>query len=261
MKSGSIVPPGYISKLNLSHGTDTEHDIVVSTGFCKDDTDIMDMYLQNNITKRFDAEWSVGDTNGGMAPGEALPSAGTIHLWLIKRSDTGVVDVMANDNALSGLNPSLPANYDYKRRIFSLRTDASNNIINGDQWGTGVRRLWRYDTPILDYNNSNPGASAVTVALSVPGGIAVLANCNLFLIWVSTANGTRYTYLSSLANTDLAPAADAAPLSTYTDPYRGSGASQIGVITNTSSQIRFRQTSAVNNEYVRISTIGWEDSL
>ena len=193
------------------------------------------MVLASAITKRFDAEWAVGSTEGGFASGESLPASGTIHIWLIKRSDTGVVDVMANNHATSALAPSLPADYDYKRRIFSLRTNASNNIINGDQWGTGVRRLWRYDTPILDYNNSNPGASATTVALSVPGGIAVLANCNLFLAWVSTNPSLHNAYLSSLANTDLAPAADAAPLTTFTDAYRGSGVNLPGIITNTSS--------------------------
>jgi len=246
MKSGSIVPPGYISKLNLSHGTDTEHDIVVSTGFCKDDTDIMDMYLQNNITKRFDAEWSVGDTNGGMAPGEALPSAGTIHLWLIKRSDTGVVDVMANDNALSGLNPSLPANYDYKRRIFSLRTDASNNIINGDQWGTGLNRTFMYDTPILDVNNGTPGTNAVTAALSTPGVIVVRAILNAYC-------GSGLALLSWLSNGDVDPGNAGNPPGNI--GYRGT---QSHILTNTSSQIRYRLDA---NEQIYIATHGWEDAL
>lgn len=258
----SGLPLGYLSGLTIAHAADTEHDITVAAGEARDATDAADMVLASAITKRFDAEWAVGSTEGGMASGESLPASGTIHIWLIKRSDTGVVDVMANNHATTGLTPTLPANYDYKRRIFSLRTDASNNIINGDQWGTGLIRRFLYDTPILDYENANPGANAATVALSVPGGIIVSANVNVHLIYVSSASGTRFTYLSSLANTDLAPANNAAPLATYSDAYRGSGAGiGYGVVTNTSSQIRFRQNTNVNNEYVRIATIGWEDSL
>jgi hypothetical protein len=258
MKSGSIVPPGYISKLNLSHGADTEHDIVVSAGFCKDDTDIMDMYLQNNITKRFDAEWSVGDTNGGMASGEALPTSGTIHIWLIKRSDTGVVDVMANNHATTGLSPTLPSGYDYKRRIFSLRTNSSANIINGDQWGLGRNRIWMYDTYINDVTDTATGTSAKTVAISVPGGLAIKAIVNAAPRIAATNNSLGFN-LTWLSNTDNAAN------SVYTGGFEINNNSErkhytvpTFVITNTSSQVRYRQDL---NQYFYLTTLGWEDCL
>lgn len=174
---------------------------------------------------------------------------GTLHLSVIKRSDTGVVDVLGNIQEISGLTPTLPANYDYKRRIFSLRIDASSNIINGDQWGTGLIRTWMYDTPILDVDSATPGTNAVTAALSTPGGIITRAQ------YTAYGTGTVLPYISSLANADLAPSYTVSPLLTL-----GAGASSVQgfVDTNTSSQIRYR---CMGNAQTYILTLGFEDSL
>ena len=245
------LPLGYLSGLSIAHAADTEHDITVAAGEARDATDAADMVLASAITKRFDAEWAVGSTNGGFAAGETLPASGTIHIWLIKRADTGVVDVFANNHATSGLTPTLPTDYDYKRRIFSLRTDASNNILNGDQWGTGLTRLFTFDTPILDVSNAGPGTNGVTAALSVPGGIIVRA-------WVSgSVAGNSFMYISSLASTDMDPSVTAAPLGNIGGT-TASPTAFTGVLSNTSSQIRYR-VDASGQTY--IVTYGWEDSL
>lgn len=251
----SELPKDYIYGLALTHAADTEHDMTVAAGGCRDATDIEDILLAEPLTKRFDASWTVGSTNGGMAAGESLPATGTIHLWLIKRSDTNVVDVMASNHATSGLTPSLPANYDYKRRIGSRRTDASGNIINGQQWGEGKNREFIFDTPILDYSSATPGTNAITTAISVPGGIIVKALLNV------RAADNNSPYVSSLAGADLSPSYTVAPLcstgSFNNTSGTGSG-SQVQVLTNTSSQIRHRSYS---NYGIYIATLGWEDSL
>jgi len=246
----TTLPLGYLSGLTIAHAADTEHDITVAVGEARDATDAADMVLASAITKRFDAEFAVGSTNGGFAAGESLPASGTIHVWLIKRADTGVVDVFANDHATSGLTPTLPTGYTYKRRIFSLRTDASNNILNGDQWGTGLVRTFMYDTPILDVNTANPGTNAVTAALSVPGGIIVQA------IIRTQVGTTTFGIATWLSNTDVDPTA-----ATALSNIGGAAASpnnQVQVFTNTSSQIRYRLDA---DQAMHISTAGWEDSL
>ncbi len=251
------LPLGYLAGLTIAHAADTEHDITVAAGEARDATDAADMVLASAITKRFDAEWAVGSTNGGFAAGETLPASGTIHIWLIKRADTGVVDVFANDHATSGLTPTLPTDYDYKRRIFSLRTDSSNNIINGDQWGTGLIRTWMYDTPILDVTATNPGTNAVSVALSVPNGIIVSV---LGILGLTRGTSTNVMYVSALANTDLAPSATAAPLANwgYSNPYPNS---LQDLFSNTSGQVRYRIDASGASDVVRIATYGWRDSL
>ena len=243
-----VMPKNHISGLVLSHGADTDHDITVAAGLeARDGTDAEDMVLAAETTKQFDVEWAVGDNAGGFAAGETLPASGTIHVWQIKRSDTGVVDIFGNDHATSGLTPTLPTNYDYKRRIGSYRTDASNNIINGDWWGTGLDRTFMFDTPILDITAVNPGSAAVTRTLSVPAGIRVKA----LLMLRATAND--YTYLSDLLSTDNVAG------TVYFQLITGASAPAT-IVSNTSSQIRSRcnEGTAVT---IYIVTHGWIDSL
>jgi len=246
----TYAPDNYLTGGILSHDTDTEHDINVTACVCRDSTNVDTIRLAAEITKQFDAAWSVGDDAGGMIAGDSLPTSGTIHVWLIKRSDTGVVDVCANDHANEGLVPTLPANYDYKRLIGSYRTDASDNIINGDWWGTGVLRTFMFDTPILDVSEATPGTNAVTVALSTPGGII----CKAFTVWTGA---TKIVYVSSLASVDMAPSTTVAPLSVGFSA--GLGIPAVSpFLTNTSSQIRYRCN---NNDQVYSATYGYEMSL
>jgi hypothetical protein len=256
----AALPANYVSGCTLSHGADTAHDIVVSAGKWRDATDAVDIALASAITKHFAATWAVGTGQGGMAIGEALPASGTIHLWLIKRSDTGVVDVMANNHATTGLTPTLPAGYDYKRRIGSYRTDGSNNILNGVYWGTGTNRTFMFNAPVRDVAASNPGSTAVTAPLSTPGGIKTQAQ--LMVTKVNATGNLWGIYVSSLDNTDLAPSLFSdAPLATIS----GAGMwhnTTVSILTNTSSQIRYRTSGSVStSDWIVIVTNGWEDSL
>ena len=249
------LPTGYLSGLGMSHATDTDHDITIAAGKARDSIDAVDMVLSSAITKRFDATWAVGTNAGGMALGESLPTSGTIHLWLIKRSDTGVVDVMANNHATSGLSPTLPSGYDYKRLIGSYRTDASSNIINGAWWGTGLLRTFMFSAPILDVNATNSGTSAVTAALSVPSGIVVFAH-------IVNAGLYSINYVSALNSTDLPPSASAAPLGNNGSIVVSSqGGNSMRVATNTSAQIRYRVYATGAGEAIRIATYGWDQCL
>jgi hypothetical protein len=241
----AALPTNHLSGLALSNAADTEHDLTIAVGKARDATDAVDMTLASALTKQGDAEWAVGTAAGGFAAGESMPATGTVHVWLIKRSDTGVVDVLFNDHATSALAPTLPANYDYKRLIGSYRT-SSSHFINGDWWGTGVDRTFMYDTPILDVNNATPGTNAITAALSTPGGIKTRA-----LINGLAAAGIFY--VSSLENADLAPSATGVPLSSF-----HSGGTTTYAMTDVSSQIRYRSSW---NGQTYIATLGYEMSL
>jgi hypothetical protein len=243
------LPTGYISGLGISHAADTDHDLTIAIGKVRDGTDAEDEVLAAALTKQADATWVAGSNSGGMASGESLPTSGTIHAWSIMRNDKTVIDVMISNHATSGLAPAFPTNYGYKRRIASFRTDSSANIINGVQWGTGKRRIFMLNTPILDINNATPGTSAVTAALSVPNGISVFAILN---VWKQTSG---IIYLSSLDNTNVAPSISAAPLGLS---WVGGTALTVRVKTNTSGQIRYRSDT---DSPILIALLGWEDSL
>ena len=247
-------PRGYLAGLNLSNNSgDANNDIDISAGFCRDSTNSASITLAAALTKRSDAAWAVGTNNGGMDTG-TKPNSGTLHVWIIKRSDTGVVDALFSTSASS---PTMPTNYDYKRRIGSVRTDSSGNIFGFVQ--TGDDFYFKSPSTVgLDINVTNPGTSAVLRTLSVPAGVKVKA----YLI-VSTNNDTSNdaVYLSDPDCTDIAASNTASPLahvSVYTTP-NDNPQGDIAVWTNTSNQIRSRHAvSGASNDF-RIQTLGWMD--
>jgi len=104
----------YITGLILSPDAgDVDHDINITAGICRNSTNVEIIELASEITKRIDAGWSVGNDAGGLDAG-AVAAATVYSMWLIKRSDTGVVDALFS---LSMTAPTMPANYDYKRFI------------------------------------------------------------------------------------------------------------------------------------------------
>jgi len=254
---GVGLPTNHLSGLTVSHDTDTDHDVSIAAGKARDATDAVDIILASAIVKRFDATWVVGTTNGGACDGDALPTSGTWHVFVIKRVDTGVVDVCGD----TSLTPTLPTSYGYKRRIASYRTDGSANILNGDQYGTGNHREFVLDVPIVDISANNPGTSAVTAAVSVPSGIVVKA---LGRARVNNTASASYPllWISSLATTDAAPSATATPGTTaYTNVDAAGEFTQFDVFSNTSAQIRYRISASAAENTVYIITDGWEDYL
>lgn len=104
---------------------DTSHDVNVTAGQARDFTNSVDIILTGEITKRLDAAWAVGDDAGGIDTGSIAANT-WYHVWLIRRSDTGVEDVLLS--AAVGA-PTLPTSYDQSYRIGSVLTDATPAIL------------------------------------------------------------------------------------------------------------------------------------
>lgn len=232
----------YLSGLILSNGTDTEHDINVSSGLAANSTNSSYLKLENQITKRIDATWVVGNNEGGLFSG-AVATDTTYHVFLIKKDSDGTID-LGFDTSLTAAN--IPTGYTEYRRIGSIITDVSANIINFVQRGDD----FIFKSPILDYN-SNTTVAGSLVTLSVPLGINVKAYFNIR----SNDNG-QIVYLNSPDCDSIAPSASTSPLYTI-----GSGATgnsmQAEIWTNTSSQIRER--GSVNTNNLKVVTLGWKD--
>jgi hypothetical protein len=125
--SSSLIPlpRNYIAGLITSNGTDADHDIDIAIGEARDTTDTDNLVLAASITKQLDAAWAVGDAAGGLDTG-SIASDTLYALWLIRRSDTEVVDALFSASFTA---PTMPANYDQKRLIGAVKTDSSANII------------------------------------------------------------------------------------------------------------------------------------
>lgn len=128
-------PPHHIHGLICSYNAvDPDADVDIAAGGARDTTDAANMVLAASITKRLDASWVVGTNNGGLDAGGI--AASTLYaVWLIKRSDTGVVDVLFSTSFTA---PTMPTDYALKRLIGAIKTDSTSDIVrfrqSGDQF-------------------------------------------------------------------------------------------------------------------------------
>lgn len=248
----SAYPPGHLWGLTLSNAADADHDITVATGKCRDDDDTVNLVLASALTKQIDASWAVGTNQGGLDTG-SVGNSTTYHVHLIRRSDTGVVDALFSTSATS---PTMPTNYDQSRRIGAVITDGSANIRGFVQVGDE----FMLKSPVLDVDATNPGTSAVSATLTVPGGVQVDARFNGAL--VNGTTGSIDCYFSSPDVTDQAASGTAAPLCQLSTRGENTGRTRAGAFiirTNTSSQIRYRLSASSTSDLVKIATTGWFD--
>ncbi|MGN7772177.1 hypothetical protein [Phyllobacterium sp. 22552] len=161
----TYAPRGYLHGLTLSNNVgDAVNDLDIAVGECAADTSpYRKLTLASAITKRLDAGWAVGSNQGGLDTGSIAD--GTYHIWLIQRSDTGVVDALFSTSATA---PTMPTNYDRKRRIGSIIREAAT-IIGFHQKGDKFKRR----VSVTPYNSTAAVSPPVLRLLSVPDGIVV----------------------------------------------------------------------------------------
>ena len=121
----TLYQPGFINGLQLANGTDATNDIDIAAGACVDSSDAVNMVLSSVFTKQIDANWAVGSAAGGFPSGLTLTDDTWYHVFLIRRSDTGVVDG-GFDTSLTAANLLTDASdYDSYRRIGSIRRETA----------------------------------------------------------------------------------------------------------------------------------------
>lgn len=243
---GSSVLRSYLAGCTLSTagGSGT---MSIAAGSCADTTNAASMVLA--AIAKTTAGWAVGTANGGLDTG-SIANSTWYSFYVIKRVDTGVVDVIFSTSAST---PTLPANYTLFRRIGSGKTDGSAHWIAFIQDGDYVR----WSASVLDVNTTNPGNSAISSTLTVPTGVNVQALCNVQL---TSGTTSALLQLSDLAAADEAPSDTAAPLSQIrTSSTIGVSSTSVQIRTNTSAQIRYRMGAGDGSTVVRIATLGWLD--
>jgi hypothetical protein len=236
--------PGTLYGLTLSNNSsDATNDIDIAVGSCRSSDDSANLDLLSALTKRLDASWAVGSGNGGLDTGSI--ANGTYHVWLIKRSDTGVVDALFSTSASS---PTMPTNYDLKRRIGSIiRSSAAITPF------TQKDDLFLFKTPIGDAGNASVSTSRTLLTTSVPANMVGRFRGEYY----STAGGGSFiagpTYETDASPSITAPAAVLVGASANV-----AGAGQFDVLVNSSSQIAVR--SDVTTGKYTIVTLGYIDT-
>ena len=128
--------------ITSNNGVDADHDIDIVTGEARDADDSEDMVLASVLTKQIDAVWAVGTNAGGLDTGTV--AEGLYAVWLIKRTDTNVVDVLIS---LSFTSPTMPASYTKKRLLGFVNIDSSANLYDFKHIGD---YFWHEDATALD---------------------------------------------------------------------------------------------------------------
>ena len=244
---------GHLDGLITSNGTDADHDIDTSVGTFMDSTHKYLFELTSIIVKQIDANWAEGTANGGFPSGLTLSVDTDYHYFLIGKTD-GTVDA-GWDTSLSATNLLSDASgYTLFRRIARHRTDSASNILPYFQ----KNDYFYLGTPINDVADVNPGTSAQEVTVSTPLGIVTRAIIIFSASDDSPAITVQY-WLGSLNNVDFAPdiTANGVDFITGVGTARGSIVKQ--VLTNTSSQVRYRQNGSDVGITTRLTTMGWVD--
>lgn len=248
------LPAGYIFGFKLSNNSGAPNTTLdVAAGFARSTDNTVDVTLSAGLSGILQAAgvWTAGNNQNKLDTGAKAVST-WYHTYSIRKTSDGTGDILFS---LSASAPTMPSGYSGFRRIGSIRTDASGNIVAFSQLGD--RFLLK--TPILDVNNVTwPTGSRTLYTLTVPTGVQVLAMTN---ITFGTVSSVESIYVTSPDVNDLAPSITLAPLATSRAILGASttGANQFYNETrvNTSSQIGVRSTNGTINGY--IATVGWVD--
>jgi len=239
---------GYLHGLTLSNNvSDATNDIDIAVGECAaENSPYWKIALASALTKRLDAAWAVGTGNGGLDTGAIANT--TYHVWLIQRSDTLVVDALFSASATS---PTMPANYDRKRRVGSILRESAV-IVPFSQNGNTFQRI----TPLVQYTVTTTTTSQLR-AFNVPTGIIVAP----IISW-SVVGDTSSVMAGSLGSA----AVGVANLTIITTGSTGVSSREVNLVppiffTNTSAQIYHLQVvSAGTLSASNVINHGWTDT-
>lgn len=157
----TAIPRGQIAGLTMSTAG-ASATMSVAAGQATDSANVALMTLA--ATSKTTSSWALGAAVGGLDTG-AIAINTWYHFYVIRRPDTGVVDVTFSTNATT---PTLPTNYTQYRRIGSGKTNASSQWTKFYQSGDN----FRWDTPVLDVNITAVASAALTT-FTVPLGVQV----------------------------------------------------------------------------------------
>lgn len=210
----------------------------------------------SSLIKTLTSTFTAGNASGCLDTGARTAST-TYHIYIIGQSAVPTAaDILAS---ISASAPTMPSGWDLRRRIGSVITDASNNIVQFAQQGDEFLLL----DPTQNYNSGNIGTTDTNITLDTPNGIRTRAYLSILF---SGGNPGEFLYLRSpdaisraASNRYMTSVAGydgyVYPSSTY-----GSNGSTAYVRTNAARQIvAVTNFAAAAGKGIFINTLGWID--
>ena len=242
------IPRSYLAGLQTTP-TVASTSISIAVGVAMGNDQATSITLTSPIVKVLSSTWAVGTGNGGLTAATSIQGNQTYHLFAILRTDTDVVDAYYDTSAAAA---NIPSPYTIYRRLASLKTSTSTNMVNYVQDGD----FFQLYHPFLETTAAAPGTNGVTQTLvGVPSGVSF----RVLLNTAGTGGVANDAYLSDPSTEDLAPSLTISPLSSNAGQaaVNQSPSAQLVCKTNTSAQIRYRLTV---NQQLRLCTWGWIDT-
>jgi hypothetical protein len=245
--SAGAVLRSYLAGLGMSTAGGSAS-LAVAAGQAADSTNTAMMSLSSSLTKTTSA-WAVGNNQGGLDTGTVATNT-WYHVYLIKRTDTGVVDALFSTSATT---PTLPTSYTLSRRIGSARTNGSSQwtafIQDGDEF------LW--SSPVQDVSGNALTTTSTLFTLSVPPGVSVNALFSAF----ATNGGNASVLIQPPASSTQSVSTQGAnsSLVVVAGSSGNATAAHFNIRTNTSGQIRAVSSIGGGVSGFSVSTLGWTD--
>jgi len=242
---GYVMPYSEVFGCALSNNaTDAAHDINISVGRRCNGDGSANMVLASAMTKRIDAAWTAGTNQGGLDTGTV--AAGTwYHVFLIKNTTSGAVDVLMS----ASLSPTMPTGYTKKRRLGSILTDGSADILAFTQFND----TFLLSVPVVGSDFAVSGTAESRI-VATPLGVRCSPILNAS---VNSTASTGVIHVYSPAQGE--PSGDSGAIISYDATHPGPLNIQItGLYTNLSSQIMVKANPDLVF-FFTLTTVGWVD--
>lgn len=229
--------------------------MTITAGTWVDSTSVKLMTLPSTYTKTTSA-WAVGTGAGSWARTGAI-IAGYVHWYLIRRPDTGVVDLCSTSSATGLVSADYVSGggnvanaYTQFRRIASWQVSGGFWSLIYQDGDTFTRQ-----TPVLDINSSSFADSSTLYTVSTPLGIKTEG---IFTAFKIQPNAGMTNFWSPVIGT-IGASTSITPLGkVYTDSGSPTSVNTFTVMTNTSSQIYGGSTAPTQT--IKLVCEGWIDT-
>lgn len=240
----------------ISNGTDTQHDIDISTGISVLNDGIHTI-LSSTLTKQIDANWTAGDDQGGFPSGLSLSADTWYRVFVIYNPTTGVTDAgFDTSDTATNLLADATGYTKYSHRGWIL-TDGSSNILqfNNDE---NHRFVWNSGGGYHDIAAVLPTTSATAHTLAhMPKDVIGILNV---YYQIGSSGGTGYGLVTEIRKTDNVPTSTLQNLvSSDTGTYVNITEKEIQLKISSSNTIRSRFTSAAVGSVFSAWSTGWYD--
>ena len=92
--TGIGLPSGYINGFLVNNnGSDADHDLDVTAGYARNDSNTLSISTASTMTKKMDATFVKGSASGGLGDGVSLPASGVLYVFAITEDSLSLIHI------------------------------------------------------------------------------------------------------------------------------------------------------------------------